>query len=177
MGRWTQRYRDPGMLEERRLGGVTLLHQGLSQVEVARRLGVTPQAVYYWTQLEKSGGSGAVKAQPHTGRPTRLTSDQIATLPDILAKGPMAYGYQTDLWTTERIADIIGREWGVRYTTVGVWKILKAHGFSWQRPRRQAREKNVKAVANWKRHSWPRFKKKPGTDEPSSSSSTRAVSP
>jgi hypothetical protein len=40
MGRWTQRRRDAATLEERRLKGLTLLRSGLSQAEVARRLGL-----------------------------------------------------------------------------------------------------------------------------------------
>jgi transposase len=83
-----------------------------------------------------------------------------------LARGAQSFGYDTDLWTTERIADVLAKEWGVHYTNVGVWKILRAHGFSWQRPRRQATEKDLRAVANWKGRSWPRFKKKPDAKEP-----------
>lgn len=164
------------MLEERRLRGLRLLRGGVSPAEVAHRLGVTPQAVHYWQTRLEEGGASALKAQPRSGRPSRLRPEQIAALPELLAKGALAYDFETDLWTTERIADVLAREWGVHYTNVGVWKILRAHGFSWQRPRRQAREKDLRAVENWKRHSWPRLKKKPGGSGPSSSSSTRAAS-
>lgn len=177
MGRWAQRHRDAGTLEERRPRGLTLLRQGVSQAEVARRLGVTPQAVHDWLRRVHDGGPTGLKAQPRPGRPSRLTPEQIAALPGLLAQGAQAFGYETDLWTTERVADVLAKEWGVHYTNVGVWKILKAHGFSWQRPRRQAREKDLRAVENWKRHSWPRYKKKPGGGGRSSSSSTRAGSP
>jgi transposase len=47
-----------------------------------------------------------------------------------------------------------------------MWRMLKRHGLSWQRPRRQAREKDLQAVTNWRRRSWPRYKKKPDADGP-----------
>jgi len=165
------------MLEERRLRALQLLRGGIGQAEVARRLGVTPQAVHYWKLRLKEGGPSALKAKPRPGRPPELDTEQIASLPELLANGALTFGYETDLWTTERVADVIAREWGVNYTNVGVWKLLKSQGFSWQRPRRQAREKDLRAVQNWKRHSWPRPKKKQGGGEPSSSSSMRAGSP
>ncbi len=166
MGRWTQQHRDTSSLEERRLRAFDLLRGGASQAEVAHRLGVTPQAVYYWTRRAAHGGARGLRAQPRSGRPSRLTPEQLQALPGLLARGAESFGYDTDLWTTDRIADVLAKEWGIHYTNVGVWKILKAHGFSWQRPRRQAREKNLRAVANWKGRSWPRFKKKPVVEEP-----------
>ena len=166
MGRWAQQHRDTLSLEERRLRAYDLLRGGVSQAEIAHRLGVTPQAVYYWKTRLSDGGAKALRAQPRSGRPSHLTPEQLRGLPELLARGAQSFGFDTDLWTTERIADVLAKEWGVHYTNVGVWKILKAQGFSWQRPRRQAREKDLRAVQNWTRHSWPRFKKKPGAEEP-----------
>ncbi|EQD77897.1 transposase ISLbp6, partial [mine drainage metagenome] len=72
----------------------------------------------------------------------------------------------TDLWTLRRIAAVLEREWGVHYTKSGTWVLLQRSGFSWQRPSRQAREKDLVRVAHWKRYTWPRLKKKPGTVGP-----------
>ena len=157
MGRWAQQHRDTATLEERRLRGYDLLRRGASQAEVAHRLGVTPQAVYYWTRRLADGGTSALRAQPRPGRPSHLSAEQMRSLPELLARGAQSFGYDTDLWTTERIADVLAKEWGVHYTNVGGWKILKSQGFSWQRPRRQTREKDLRAVQNWTRRSWPRY--------------------
>ena len=92
-------------------------------------------------------------------------TDQVA-LPAILAQGALAYGFSTDLWTVPRIVKVTEARWGVRYSETAMWRMLKRHGLSWQRPRRQAREKDLQAVNNWRRRSWPRYKKKADAAEP-----------
>jgi transposase len=146
------------------LNGLALLRSGVSQAEVARRLGVTPVAVFHWRVAAEEGGSAALRAVPRSGRPTLVPREKLATLPDLLAKGALTYGFSTDLWTIPRIIEVTEAEWGVRYTESARWRLLTRPGLSWQRPRRQAREKNEQAVRNWRNRSWPRFKKKPDAE-------------
>lgn len=166
MARWDQQHRDTETLEERRLKAVGLLRSGASQAEVARQLAVSPVAVHKWNRALEKGGRRALRAIPRTGRPTNVPREELAQLPQILARGAMCYGYSTDLWTIRRIVDVTEAEWGVRYEKSAMWRLLKRHGLSWQRPSRQAREKNLVAVKNWKQRTWPRLKKKPTGDGP-----------
>lgn len=130
-------------------------------------MAVSPQAVNQWISRAEEKGRDSLRAVPRSGRPTEISREQQATLPSILARGALVYGYTTELWTLPRIVDVVEKEWGVRYSRSRMWELLKAHGLSWQKPRRQAREKNLEAVKRWKRYSWPRFKKKPDGREPS----------
>ena len=166
MGRWNQLHRDTASLEERRLRANGLIESGLTQSEVARRLGVSPVAVHKWMKAIDEGGPSALRAIPRPGRPTLVPRETLATLPSLLARGALDYGFSTDLWTIPRIIQVTKGEWGVRYTETAMWRLLKRHGLSWQRPRRQAREKDLRAVKNWRQRSWPRYKKKPADDEP-----------
>ena len=167
MGRWALRHRDTASLEERRLNGLALLRSGHSQAEVARRLGVTPVAVFKWKTAVEEGGADALRAIPRPGRPPLVAREHQAALPEILRKGALSYGFSTDLWTIPRIVKVVETEWRVSYSETAIWRMLKRQGLSWQRPRRQAREKNLTEVRNWRRRSWPRFKKKPDAEEPS----------
>lgn len=167
MGRWALRRRDTATLEERRLNGLALLRSGLSQAEVARRLGVTPVAVCRWRSAADRGGAQALRAVPRPGRPPLVAREHQAALPEILGKGALAYGFSTDLWTIPRIVKVAETQWGVSYSQTAIWRMLKRQGLSWQRPRRQAREKNLTQVRNWRRRSWPRYKKKPDGEGPS----------
>jgi transposase len=72
----------------------------------------------------------------------------------------MAHGYRTELWTTQRIADLIERHLGVHYHRNHGGKLLHHIGWSHQKPERRAIERNEAAIAAWKRSVWPRVKKR-----------------
>ena len=74
----------------------------------------------------------ALRAKPHPGRPSRLTDDQKQELEAILLKGAVAAGFPTDLWTLPRVAQVIEREFGVKYHPGHVWHILQDMGWSCQ---------------------------------------------
>jgi transposase len=100
---------------------------------------------------------------------------QLAQLAEHLQNGPQAHGYATALWTTERIARLIHRQFGVRYHRDHVGRLLGQMGWSCQRPTGRARERKEEEIARWKRVEWPRIKKKPKKKGAPSSSSTRAA--
>jgi transposase len=94
-----------------------------------------------------------------------------------LPQGAQANGFDTDLWTLERIAVVITQLTGVRYHPGHVWLILRRRlGWSVQRPERRAMERDDQAIARWVAHEWPRIKKGPPQNRPGSSSSTNRPS-
>ena len=115
----------PKSLEERRRSVVRFLKQNLSLHEIARRIGCHASSVLRWRNALRTGGQDALKAKPASGRPPRLTARQKDRLVRLLAKGAMAQGYRTELWTTQRIADVIERKLGVHYHPNHVGKLLK----------------------------------------------------
>ncbi len=166
----------PQLLEDRRRHVITFLKQKLSLHEIARRMGCHASSVLRWRDAVQSGGKDALKAKPASGRPPRLTSKQKERLVRLLSKGAMAYGYRTELWTTQRIADLIEHHLGVKYHRNHVGKLLHQIGWSHQKPERRAIERNETAIAEWKRSVWPRVKKTPQGWRPTSSLLTNRVS-
>jgi transposase len=51
----------------------------------------------------------ALNAHPPTGVTPRLTAEQKAQIPDLLAQGAQAYGFRGDVWTASRVAEVIVR--------------------------------------------------------------------
>lgn len=153
--------RDFSTLERRRLKAARWLKRGVRPAEVARRLGVHRQSVGRWRQrLEREGLAGLKKAG-RAGRPAKLTAEQLLRLEEELVRGPRAWGYTTELWTTQRVADLIQRRFGVRYHRDHVGRVLAQMGWSCQRPVGRAQERNEARIRHWKRLEWPRIKKKP----------------
>jgi len=166
--------RDFESLERRRMEAAKLLKQGMSQSEVARRLGVHRQSVIRWArQLAQSGRAGLKKAG-RAGRKPRLSTAQLKQIEQGLKRGPEALGYATGLWTSGRVRELIEYQCGVRYHEAHVWRILRQLGWSCQRPTGKALERDEEAIRYWKRVRWPRIKKKPSARGVPSSSSTKA---
>jgi transposase len=147
-------------LQERRLKAIALLKQGHTQVEVARRLGVTPSAVSQWNKTYDQEGRDALLAKYHAGPAPKLSLKQCERLLKYLRQGPRKHGWLTELWTLPRIAELIDRKFDVQYNQSGVWRLLNRLGWSCQKPERRARERDAVAIARWRQHDWPRLKKR-----------------
>src|SRR5215470_17028031 len=142
-------------LELRRLKAARLLKQGMHEAEVARQVGVHRQSVNRWAKQWAKGGRTAPKRAPRTGRPPKLSAADHQHLLQGLKRGPEALGYRTGLWTAWRVADLIQRECGVKYSTVHAWRVLRDLGWTPQRPAGRALERNEPAIRRWKRQRWP----------------------
>jgi transposase len=165
--------RDFDALEKRRLEAMRMLEKGLNQSEVARRMKVVRQAVSRWARLCRTEGREGLKKAGRAGRKPRLTEQDRQRLTERLLEGPEALGYETPLWTCPRVADLIDREFGIRYHNGHVWKLLIGLGWSPQRPTGRARERNEAAIRQWRRKTWPAIQKKHASKGGRSSSSTK----
>lgn len=162
----------PQSLEQRRRSVIGFLKRKLSLHEIARRIGCHASSILRWRDALLSAGPDGLKAKPAPGRPPKLTSKQKGKLVRHLAKGAIANGYRTELWTTQRIVEVIENQFGVRYHRNHVGKLLHQIGWSHQKPERRAIERDEPAIAHWKRTVWPRVKKTPRGWQPTSSLST-----
>jgi len=151
----------PDELERRRQRAVQMLRQGYSVTEVARRIGSSHSSVILWRDMVRRRGRKALQAKPASGRPPKLSRRQWKKLPQLLLKGALQWGYSTDLWTTSRIAEVIEREFHVKYHRAHVGRLLASLEWSCQKPERRAIERDDKAIEKWKRYRGPAIKKKP----------------
>jgi transposase len=149
------------VLEQRRLEAARLLRAGVSQSEVARRVGVHRQSVSRWDKELKESGIRGLKKAGRAGRKPLLSPADLRRVESKLKKGAQASGYITELWTTFRVADLIEQECGVKYHPAHVWRILQELGWSCQRPAKRALERDEEKIERWKKKRWPELKKKP----------------
>ena len=146
-------------LERRRRQAVELFEQGMNLPAVAQKIGCSVSSVHRWKTAHQSGGDQALKPKPVPGRPSKLSGRQKKRLVDTLVEGAAKNGYSTDLWTTRRIAQVIGKKFQVSYHPNSIWWFLKELGLSYQKPETRAREQNQKEIKHWKRHRFPHIKK------------------
>src|SRR5262249_35024918 len=69
------------------------LHQhGWWQKDIAAALGVSRAAVCQWIKSGREQGVEGLRSRPHPGAPSRLTAEQRAQIPSLLAQGAEAHG-------------------------------------------------------------------------------------
>jgi transposase len=149
-------------LERRRLQAMALVDQGMKPAAVARAVGTSRASLTRWRQMYQAGGQKAMEAKPHPGGKSRLTQRQRKRLVGLLLQGPRKHGYSTELWTLARVSELIAVTFGVEYHPSAVWHILRAMGWSCQKPERRARERDEQAIATWRPQEWARIKKRSG---------------
>jgi transposase len=150
----------PEVCEARRLRAAELFAQGRRAAEVAEMVGVTYEAARRWRARWVQGGVQALHRRRASGRPPKLSNEQVRQIEQALGAGAVANGFDNDLWTLGRVAQVAERVSGVRLTAASVWRLLHQRlGWSVQRPERTAKERDEEAIARWVAYEWPRIKK------------------
>jgi transposase len=147
------------LLEDRRRRALALVDEGRSLNEVARKIGCSASSVMRWREMRRAGGEKGLKVRSSPGRPPKLTARSCAALLRILLGGAMACGYPTQLWTTARIAEVIRRRFKVRYHRDHVGRLMHRLGWSHQKPKKRALERDEQRIGQFVGEEWPRLKK------------------
>ena len=146
-------------LERRRERAISLLREGWQPVDVARKVGVDRRSVRRWRAAFEREGRSGLEARSIPGRPLKMAEGDRARLVELLVHGARRAGYTTDLWTCRRVRDLIAREFGVEYHVDHIGRLLRSLGWTPQKPKRRARERDEERIRGWIRDIWPRIKK------------------
>ena len=160
MGRTTQKRRE--RLRQRREQASEMFRGGATQAEVAHLLEVSRVTAMRWHQAWSQRGAAGLELAERLGRPPQLGDKDLDRIDRQLRRGAQALGYETDLWTLQRVAEVIEERTGVRYHVGHVGRVLRRMGWSLQRPTTRARERDEEAIQQWVKVRWPELKKTSG---------------
>jgi transposase len=145
--------------EWRRLRAWELAQQGWSQKQIAEALAVTEGAVSQWIKIGREQGVEGLRGKIAEGPPSRLTEEQLGQLPALLEQGAEAHGFRGAVWTTQRVAVLIKRQFGISYHPAHTSRLLKRLNYSVQQPEEKAAQGDEAAINAWKEECWPALKK------------------
>ena len=152
-GAWERAYR-----EKRRLRAAELFDEGVPNVLIADRLGVSDTAVDAWKARWEVGGAQALRSSGRPGYPRLLDEAQVAALEAELDRSAVAHGHEQDRWLLKWINDLIEDLFGVRFADPsGVWRLMHRIGYSHHRPGRRATWRDEEAITEWREVVWPRI--------------------
>ena len=107
--------RDFDALEKCRFQAIRLLDDGLNQIDIAHRLNCVPLDAVRWVGQYRHQGREALRKAGRAGRKPRLDAVPSKRLEERLRQRPERLGYETPLWSCPRMADLIEREFRIRY--------------------------------------------------------------
>ena len=145
--------------EGRRLRAFELKQEGWKQQEIADALGVSKGAVSQWMKRAREEGVEGLRHKPPPGATPRLSEQERTELAELLAQGAEAHGFRGTVWTCERVAIVIRKEFEVSYHPAHVSRLLKKLRLSLQKPERRANQRDEEAIERWKEQRWPQLKK------------------
>ena len=136
-----------------------VMDDGLTVTDVAQAYGSNRSTIHRWLNRFADDGDSGLERRPVAGRPRKLASLDADTLMDIVLAPATEFGYETDFWTTRRLIQVIGGQFGVSLSKQTVMRRLHEAGLSYQKPERQYFELSEEERANWRRWQLPKIRR------------------
>jgi transposase len=136
-----------------------LLEDNQSCSELAKLFHVSVQTIYNWVSRFITERFSWLSGLHFKGRgaKSKLSKEQKKELYRIVEAGPEKYGFDCGIWNSPMIAEVILREFNVKYNPRYLCRLLKKIGLSYQKAAFAAdrTDDNVKKRKEWKDKTWP----------------------
>lgn len=153
-------------LEALRVRAVQRMLDGESPEVLAKTLDMNPATLYKWMARYHYGGMDALKVKRQTGRPPKLSGEQMKWLADTVRENnPLQLRFAYALWTLSMIRDLIRQRFNVRLSEVSVGRIMRRLGFTPQRPLHRAYQQDPVLVEQWRAEEYPRIQRQAKKDK------------
>jgi transposase len=120
---------------DHRLHGVLLVAQGMSCHQVSELLGDAPRSVAYWVRRFESEGLTGLTEEERSGRPRRLSQEQIQSIDLALRLRPTDFGLTGNLWDGKTLSAYVKSQWNVSLCTRQCQRLFRQLGFRLRKPR------------------------------------------
>ena len=158
-----------------RIRGIVLVSEGYSYREAGEILDVTSGSVSNWVARYLDGGPDALQTETRSGRPRKLSEEELCQFEEIIDGGAMAYGFPNELWDAKRAARVIEECFAVSYHPHHVAKILHQRGFSVQCPAVTLAKADREAQKRWEKEDIPRIARRAKKNGQPSFSKTKSA--
>ena len=127
--------------------------------EVARAFGVERTTIYRWVKRYRAEGESGFARKAVAGRPRKLSGLDSDAFLNIITQPASCFGFETDLWTTERVRQVIETEHGVAISNDTIWRRLREARLTYQKPERRYFEVDEEKRKEWVRKEVPRIRR------------------
>lgn len=127
-----------------------------SVYSVAKLYHIHRATLYRWL-LKKKVFKSLIRL-PVSGRPNKLTNEDVKKLTRLILKPASRYGYETDFWTIKRIIDLAKKYLKMRISKTTMYEILYNEEYSYKKPEKRYYEADKKEQQKWIKKEIPKIK-------------------
>lgn len=122
--------------------------QGATLDELAERHNVAEKTVRNW--LDRFAEKPLAEApydEDRSGRPTKLSSEEMEKLFEDLHQSPSEFGYDREVWFPELVHHYVADKYDVEYTLRHIYRLMDEAGLSYRtaRPRHYQADPEIEA--------------------------------
>ena len=134
-----------------RLLAALLRKEGLTYREITGRIKYPLMTVADWLRRMHEEGIHRRYSIKQSGRPHKMTEDQLHDLESVLVDSPQENGLPFAFWTTKLVQHYIEKKYGISYDSRQVRNLLYRMGMTCQKPRPQHLKASKKAQEEFKK--------------------------
>lgn len=132
----------------------------LSPEVVAKSYNFNRACIYRWLKQYDEGGYEALESVMPAGAEALVSNEMGKWLEQVILKQtPVAFGYDTNLWTCAILAELLRQEFGVTVSESTVRLHLKRLGFTWQKPEYQDTERDEQEIQHFLEVKFPQIQR------------------
>jgi len=133
---------------------------GMSTKAVADKYRVSRSWVRILKQRRRETGSLLPKQRVSAKR-RKFPVDKFSELEAFLKEGAIAHGWINELWTIQRVMELIRSKFNVALSHTTVWNILKRDlGWSSIKPQTVLRERDEERISNWRERGFDEIRRR-----------------
>jgi len=138
------------------------MRKGGAQVKaIAKAFDIHPASVSRWLTQYRRGGASVLRPRKSSGRPPKIDCQEFAPrLKRVIRLPATRFGYESPLWNSRRLREVIANELGIKISQPSMWRALRNIGLSYQKPERRAFEQDPAARKEWLQKDWPKLRSK-----------------
>jgi len=111
---------------DHRLHALLLVAEGMKVTMAARYLGDAPRTIQHWVRLYEAQGFPGIKEEGRSGRPTRLSSDNLEMIAEALSQSPEELGLMSPKWDGKVLRDFIQNRFQISLSIRQCQRLLRA---------------------------------------------------
>jgi len=136
-----------------------VVKNGVSPESVISILGMSRSCIYDWLNRYYDAGLEGLRSKEIAGSEPLITAKMDKWLRIVvLNSNPVAYGYDTVLWTRDILSELLRNKYGIDVAGRTVSEHLKEIGLSYQKPVYRAKEQDPDEVEYFVKEKFPRIK-------------------